>query len=233
MLAAVLAVGAFVGMLLMGFAALSFGSGERHWRAHAVADQRGHTAMSRGAPAFEPLKMDPFTLRWPSEVHHEDKRLPELPWPSETWDDEYFGTRSRDDVRKIKQTADALDAKRARTTQQAQRRQAGTAEPGPEPAPEAPKAKKAKKRKKDVQDEAVRRASNVAEAAAQAHHEVSEVAEDFFREAAVEPPTADEIAVFVRSYGLQAAIEHIRARTGWDFPTATQHLAQILRDQKT
>ena len=93
-------------------------------------------------------------------------------------------------------------------------------------------------KKKDLQAEAAERARNVADAAAQAAREaatveVAEVAEEFFRQAQVEPPTPDEIAAFVRSYGLQAAIEHIRARTGWDFQAATQHLAQILRDRKT
>lgn len=51
-----------------------------------------HTAATdRAFVAFEPLDLGDAPLKWPSEQPRPNTALPPLPWPSETWTDDFFG----------------------------------------------------------------------------------------------------------------------------------------------
>src|SRR5690606_29017780 len=96
------------------------------WRALPRPDLAAASHEGAHVRAFETLKMQPFTLPWPSEIERDASAITELPWPSETWHDETLGKRSREDVQRIARTAEAIERKRNRFRRQttAQRREA-------------------------------------------------------------------------------------------------------------
>lgn len=49
--------------------------------------------VGNSGPAFQPVDLGPVPLKWPSEQVWPPSRLPTLPWPSETWTDDFFKGR--------------------------------------------------------------------------------------------------------------------------------------------
>ena len=86
--------GTFAAMLMMGLPILSLFQRDRAWRQLEDTGVTDSTPMVRHISAFEPLEMEPFELLWPSAVVRPSTASAELPWPSETWDDPYFGHAS-------------------------------------------------------------------------------------------------------------------------------------------
>lgn len=222
MLQIVLILGSLIAALLMGAAVLGAVSGERKWRGFARPDSAGARAIDTSAAAFEPLQMEPFTLTWPSEVERPTTSIPEPPWPSETWDDEYFGVRSRADVQRVRDASIRAEEQRDRAYRAESMRQQDHE----------------KKRRQERSDERTQQAARPAKAKKRKQQHAPKpaeqrvVEEQFFGSASGANPTPQEIAALVRQHGLAGAVEQIRARTGWDFREAAQYLAQVLRDQK-
>lgn len=52
-------------------------------------------AANQVARTFQPLDLGPDPMKWPSELPNRFTPVPELPWPSETWDDPHFGRRGK------------------------------------------------------------------------------------------------------------------------------------------
>jgi hypothetical protein len=203
-----LAIGAFLAALLMGAAVLGALGSHKRWRAYANADSQSLIEQLDLPPAFEPLEMEPFTLMWPSEIDRPRTALPEPPWPSETWDDEYFGAQARGDLRKAAMARQLADARRAEAVKRDTdaRRQSG-------------KKKKKHKAKKQQQTQREAREQQSREVLQQTPSQGSQ------------GPTQEQVAQMVKKYGLAGAVEHIRDQTGWDFRTAAQYLANTLRNQ--
>jgi len=202
-----LAIGAFFAVVLIGAGVLGAVGSRKKWRGYADADSQSLIADVDLPPAFQPLEMEPFTLRWPSEVKRPKTALPEPPWPSETWDDVFFGAHARSDLRQAALARKETEAKRERAIQR---------------DAEARREPKKKKHKKAKTPE-----PNQREAREQASREV-------FRETRSGPqgPSPEQVAQMVKQYGLAGAVEHIRDQTGWDFRTAAQYLANTLREQR-
>ena len=175
-----LVLGAFVATILLGVPFLSMVHRAPRFRRPPRADAAANAVAVDAPPAFAPLVMAPFALAWPSEMERPLRGIPEPPWPSETWDDEYFGARARGDLAKArKAVADAEENRRRVTAENA-----------------------ASLRKADAADPSVPDEPALSQA---------------------------EIAALVRDLGLAGAVEEIRDRTGWDFKTAAQFLANSLR----
>jgi hypothetical protein len=162
-----------------------------------------------GPPAFAPLELAALPMKWPSETPWPKSRLGSLPWPSETWTDDFFRRPGGAAV----PVNTPLPAN-ARTTTDDKATEgwfegSDAAAPPPKAAP-APK-KQAPPRKKEAPPpkKAAAPASGGAE------------------------PTDDEIIGWVTNQGLAVAVDQLRARTGWDFQKAAHHLAQVMRRRKS
>lgn len=231
-LQAALAFGAFFGILFLGGAMLvAIQPKQRRWRGYAPLDKNAQGAARSFPPAFEPLHMEPFTLQWPSEVERPSTEIQELPWPSETWDDPYFGARARDDVQRIAKTAAAIDAKRARSAQEANRlrhqadqeaasRNAAIHKAQPQQAQSHHKAKRSKHQQPAAQAQPQPKRPQPKQQPQQPTPSGSG-----------SPPSAAEIGELVKKLGLGGAVEEIRKRTGWDFRRSAQYLADTLRNK--
>ncbi len=150
---------------------------------------------------YAPLLLEPSSLQWPSEVSPATKaRSRSLPWPSETWDDNWKTVG--DPLEARQQTAVAASEARAEAARQA---------PRPPPAPPQPAPRRA-----PVQAPLSPRRNRNAPAAPSGH-----------RSAAI---PAAEIRELVEEIGLAAAVEEVRKRTGSDFQSAAKLLAAALRD---
>lgn len=210
MLEAVLAVGALLATLLIGIPLLSaVGRQQRRFRRFRPVDQVVLPSLVDAPPAFTPLEMEPFRLSWPSETARERTSIPEPPWPSETWDDEYFGAEARKDLSRMKETVAAIEEnsrrvslenaaslRRADRQERRERAEGSWSEP-PQPLSEPPRA----------------------EPTPPAPPEPTPAA----------GPSPQEVAQMVQDLGLAGAVEEIRDRTGWDFKAAAQYLASTLR----
>ncbi|MBW1881602.1 MAG: hypothetical protein JRJ84_24860 [Deltaproteobacteria bacterium] len=202
-----LAIGAFLGVLLMGAAVLGALGSRKRWRGYADADIQSLIAEIDRPPAFEPLEMEPFTMSWPSEIDRPKTALPERPWPSETWDDVYFGAQARGDLRKAAIAAQDAEVRRAQAVQR-----------NAEAHRQSSKKHKAKKREpteRELREQQSR-----------------ETLQQTRQQEGHQGPTPEQVAQMVKQYGLAGAVEHIRDETGWDFRTAAQYLANTLRDQR-
>lgn len=65
------------------------GTGPRLFRRREADAPSTRQQLTTG-PAFKPLDLAPAALLWPSEQPSAPRRLPDLPWPSETWTDNFF-----------------------------------------------------------------------------------------------------------------------------------------------
>jgi len=253
MLNLVLALGAFFGVLILGAFAIMVVNPHRRWRGYAALDKTSQGAQRTFPPAFQPLHMEPFTLKWPSQVQRKSAEIGELPWPSETWDDDYFGQRARDDVKRIAKTAAAIDAKRARSAQEANRvREEHDAQEASRNATRqqvrddaAARSQDKKERRRDRRKEKRRKQT----AREQKRLEPTPVPLNSVTQPKAQPrqpspppqaapaapasgaPSAAEIGQLVKQLGLGGAVEEIRKRTGWDFRRSAQYLADTLRNK--
>lgn len=231
-----LALGTLFAVFLMGIPLLLLVGGKRRWRAYAKLDTRAVPRSYDAPPAFTPLEMDPFRLRWPSEIQRVTTNIPDPPWPSETWDDEYFGAEARRDVQKMKDMAARIDQTRQeqkekelkRLENERQRRAQRAAEQkAQQEASEEQFFKKTKRessRDRELVQYEERRQPERSQPGQTRRNEPRPQADNL--------PDPQDIARMVRNVGLAGAVDELRGQTGWDFRTAAQHLAKVLRDQK-
>ena len=199
-----LAIGALVLVLVVGVPVITLLVRRPAWSStYGRLDQVTIPASIDVPPAFVPLKMTPFALRWPSETERVSTSIPEPPWPSETWDDEYFGAKARADLAKMKKAVEDIEENRRRVSLENARSleedygddgpERTTRRPPPEPTSTQPPTPRSETRP------------------------------------APPGPSPEETARMVQELGLAGAVEEIRGQTGWDFRTAAQYLANNLR----
>lgn len=162
------------------------------------------------APAFAPLDLGEAPMKWPSQIPQPRKALPPLPWPSETWTDDYFGRKGGQNNRGNIQTSAAAVTS---ATEDAWLNGTAAVEPPPPPKKQKPVAKQAAPKAEKKQ---APKGKGVARPPATAPASLSE---------------ADIIAIVERE-GLAAAVERVRAQNGWDFQQAATHIAQVLRQRR-
>lgn len=196
--------GSFVLVSAVGLTVLGKATEQRKWR--VLSDGSTKATFMGIAAGFDPLELDEFTMLWPSERPAARRRvvLPELPWPSETWDDEYFGS--------------------GRTVPLPEPAQIRRPKPQPTPPPRRRQARQAfpPQRAPKPQSQAFQRAR-------QADARTTE--ETFFQGGSSNLPDPAEIKAMVNQMGLAGAVQHIRKQTGWDFKRAAQHLAQVMNER--
>ncbi len=167
------------------------------------------------APAFTPLDLGEPTMKWPSQNPHPRKALPPLPWPSETWTDDYFGRKGGQNNHGNLQTSVA-----AVTSATEDAWHNGAVQVEATPVPKKQVAKPAAKPKQQSAAPAAKAKSGVARPPATAPKTTSGSLSE-----------ADIIAIVERE-GLAAAVERVRAQNGWDFQQAATHIAQVLRSRR-
>ncbi len=92
--------------------------------------------------AFVPLELEEAPMRWPSELPQEKSPVVELPWPSESWDDEVFGRSKAAIAARAKAAAAAppppqpVQPAKQKPAQKAPQKAINRPAPAPQPAPE-------------------------------------------------------------------------------------------------
>lgn len=173
----------------------------------SMAGSRDQTA---NGPAFAPLDLGESTVRWPSELPSDRRPVQPMPWPSETWTDDFF-----DRGGKKRQTAGAVPSDRWTETEAASHLPRAPQEPKAKPQPAKPKQAQAPKQQ-PPQKAKQQAPKAVARPPARNEGTISD---------------ADVIAA-VEQKGLAAAVEFVRERTGWEFQKAAQHIARVLRARR-
>ena len=159
------------------------------------------------APAFLPLDLGEAPMKWPSQNPHPRKALPALPWPSETWTDDYFGRKGGQTARGNQPALAAATT----ATEDAWLNGTAAVEPPPQPKKVKPPVSKPAAPKAAKQKAGVARPPPTSSPGG-----LSE---------------ADIIAIVERE-GLAAAVEKVRGQNGWDFQQAATHIAQVLRQRR-
>lgn len=190
---------------------------------------------------WEPLALAPYPMKWPSEIQYERRPLPEMFWPSETWDDPYFGPLGN---RKALPVATSLtgnaplEVPRQDHTPVPQPEAAAERdffEAAPAPVPKRNKRKKAKQREPALGSRMTAIALEQARRA-QAQRQATPTRQRPDPEPVRRPepkpvidsglPEAEVLRGWVDQYGLAGAVSKLRAQTGWDFQKAARHLAK-------
>jgi len=184
----------------------------RNWRSRHPADTPNRTSLLASGTSFEPLDLGEDPLSWPSEMVHTRPRvsLPVLPWPSETWDDEYFGAgRSYDPALMPQPVQTAPPARRA--TKQPASVTSSAAEEAFFEQRQKPAPRQVSRKPQKTQPQRAR-----SQPKPQSSGGV---------------PSRAEVAQMVDQLGLAGAVQSIRSKTGWDFKKAAQYLAEAMRDR--
>lgn len=241
-----------VGTLALGGPVVSRIASPDSWRGWGRPASPAAVGPSKTHPtrAFTPLDLGPDPTHWPSERPWPESRLAPPEWPSKSWNDDHFGAHwrkgsadaARTPPRPPPRAADAAEsgalgraAPEANPTRPAPAA-APPARKGP-PAKTAPKAKPAKpaparsapgrpapaKPAAAPSDPTQPSASAAPEKGASAPAKAPPAAG---ATPAGKPPSGAELEALIDAYGLAGAVKQIMERTGWDFRTAAQYLAQ-------
>jgi len=153
-------------------------------------------------PAFQPVDLGPVPLKWPSEQVWPPSRLPALPWPSETWTDDFF--KGRQAAHKSPEPAVA---------------------PHPAPRDAAPKKRRDESKKKAAPPPAVA-PTPAPPPPTRPPPEPSRTS------AAQGVVGDAELLAWADEKGLASTVEMLRDRNGWEFQQAAQHLARLMRARR-
>ena len=166
------------------------------------------------APAFTPLDLGEAPMKWPSQNPYPRKALPPLPWPSETWTDDYFGRKGGKNSHGNLQTSAAAVTS---ATEDAWLNGTAAVEAPPPPKKQKPAQKPAATPKADKKASAKSKGGVTRPpSTASTSGGLSEA----------------DIITIVEREGLAAAVEKVRAQHGWDFQQAATHIAQVLRQRR-
>jgi hypothetical protein len=160
---------------------------------------------------WAPLDLEPYAMPWPSERPQTPRSLPEMRWPSESWDDPHFGAgrRKRAHVPITSLTGNApLNAENVPSAPQTPARKAAEVTSPPpsrksvsRPTPDTPAAQPRPKPAPQPRPQASLQGGT---------------------------PDADVLAKWVEQVGLAGAVGRLRDQTGMDFKTAARHLADAI-----
>lgn len=242
LLGLLMGVGAFFSILLMGIPFVPLFGGARRWRPYAPLDKGAVARIHGDMMLFDSVEdqMEDFSLAWPSEVPRAETRFPDLPWPSEGWNDPAFGAQARADYAANRER-NAAGEENARQSglappskqQQQQQQKKKPKQDKPVSAPQPP-PQQAQRSTVPVQTESLLHGGRTPQPA--------DVREKKEKRAKITPkpapprqggaPSPDEVAKLVQDLGLAGAVEKIRLQTGWDFKKSAQYLATVLKDHK-
>ncbi len=80
--------------IVSGILVISFGlnllDGMQRLKRERPSEREAVRTHVAAAPAFVPLDLPNHGMKWPSELPVTSRALPPLPWPSETWTDNFF-----------------------------------------------------------------------------------------------------------------------------------------------
>ena len=187
---------------------------------------------------FDPLELEPYEQKWPSEEDYPTLPLPPQEWPSTHWDDPHFGKYAG--TGSTESAVQAAERAKAEAERAAKRRNPKKAQQQQQQQQQERRDRRERQKKKQARQQQAR-AEQQARApqpkrqepsrAAKAQEVASRAAEaGFFGEAASGTPSAQQVAAWVQSEGLAGAVQKIRAVTGWDFKQAAQHLSKVMRE---
>lgn len=157
--------------------------------------------------AFVPLELEEAPMRWPSELPQPKSPVVELPWPSESWDDEVFGRSKAALAARAKAAALAAAqpaAKAKAGIKQAASKVAPAVVAPPRPAPPPPVARKDEEDDPFFEDDA--------------HDDEDDDA----------PPSEEEVRALIREQGIVKAAELVMDATGWDLSRTTKYLRGLV-----
>lgn len=177
----------------------------RIWRSARKSTQHARVTAS-SAPAFSPLDLGPVPLKWPSEQVWPPSRLPAMPWPSETWSDDFFRGRAA----KPSPAPTATSQTDASTPDDAAGQRAAS-------------QKRAEPQKREQPAKSQNRPAKQKTAAPPAP-------------AARPSPdgrvTDKVLLAWADQKGLASAVEMLRDTNGWEFHQSAQHLARVMRARR-
>ncbi|TNE86752.1 MAG: hypothetical protein EP330_20850 [Deltaproteobacteria bacterium] len=179
---------------------------------------------------WQPLDLEPYPMPWPSERPHEVRRLPEMKWPSESWDDPHFGPRKRGSQSKTDHMT-SLTGNPRLSDGESPPVQATRARPKARPAP-TPKPQPTPVEQPTIREPAVQ--SRMAAIAMEQARRLQAEQQRPQPKPAPKPqpvaqsavPEAEVLRGWVAQYGLAGAVAKLRTQTGWDFQKAARYLAQ-------
>ena len=199
----VVGLGGFVATVVIGAPLTRALAEPGEWRARRRRPRTPNRDRSVVTTGFTPLEFGEDPMRWPSERPWPEGIEPP-PWPSETWNDEYFGRVSRGDARSVGEEAGdegaTTSAHPRRSPERTTRRQPRTS------GAARPPARRAGRSSSEVPTSPDR---------------------DSARLPAVIPPHRDELEQLIATIGLAGTVQDIMKRTGWDFRQAAHYLAKI------
>jgi hypothetical protein len=183
----------------------------------ARVEDKGTSAASRATlPAtsgFTPLELAPVPMRWPSEAPWPAAGVTLMPWPSETWTDDFFDRKMSPSLPAEKPPSHARDgaAPSHPQPQRPTRTNPSRRAPPAEVIHDTPPSKKPKRT-------AAPRASAVVEQA------VAAVAD--------RTPSVEDVIHWAETDGLAKTVARIQETTGWDFQRSAHHLAWVMRQRR-
>lgn len=184
---------------------------------------------------WAPLDLEPYPMPWPSEREEAPRRLPEMRWPSESWDDPQFGPGKRgtaaapittltgnaplEDPAPARPRRHPASETRSAVSQQGRdrtnpqqlaeaREEAWFEETGPRPAPPTQGRKPPERPAQPARPTPAPRQPQESLQGG--------------------TPDAEILRQWVAQIGLAGAVTKLRDHTGMDFKTAARHLAEVI-----
>ncbi len=204
--ALLVAVAGFVATIVIGAPMTRALAEPDELRARGRRPRSPHRERQVVTMGFTPLDLGEDPMRWPSERPW-PPGVQQPPWPSQTWDDEHFGSFWRG--------ANPPPAEPEASPQ------APTAEVPPPRKRTSPKRapERLRARSKDTRERASAPAPSPRTPDRPAHLP------------AVKPPPLEELEQLISSIGLAGTVQTIMQRTGWDFRKAAHYLARMRQER--
>ncbi|MEN0064502.1 MAG: hypothetical protein AAGA48_20305 [Myxococcota bacterium] len=207
--AILLGLGGFVGTIVIGAPFTRALAEPAAWRSRDRKDRGPSRDRPSVTVGFTPLDLGEDPMSWPSERPW-PPGLKSPPWPSQTWDDEHFGSFWRGENAPPADTAEPAPPRRAspprvrRTREATPPRKLRRATTRPEDSPPEPVAHRAPSPSPRTSEPPAL--------------------------PAVTPPPRVELEQLIATIGLAGTVQSIMQRTGWDFRKAAHYLARIRQD---
>jgi len=168
---------------------------------------------------FTPLDLGADPMQWPSERPW-PPGMPTAPWPSQTWDDEHFGSFWRG--ANPPPAEDAPQSSAPRPSAAVAPPTTPPVRPRQDPTPRSPE--RAARRRSSLRRPTERPTNG------QAPSPSPRTPDSQARLPATKPPPREELEQLIATVGLAGTVQQIMQRTGWDFRKAAHYLARVRQD---
>lgn len=192
---------------------------ERRWKINRTDHQ--HEALAQhGSPAFEPMDLGPSPMKWPSETPRKTTKKPDKLWPSETWEDPYFGPNAK-----------KMDGWGTKTKESTKPSESTPEQDFFELEPPEKSRKRTKQRSQKQKSTTQKRQAQKPKRQAQPQQRKAPPKPAQQRPTSSGPnlPSTAQVTQWVQEVGFAGAVDKIRQQTGWDFKQAAHFLAQKIR----